>query len=93
MDERGEYREPVRMASMRPGGNQYEEVPQREMMMRAASMRPAGREGNVVIDELGRRREYLPVEQPRYRVVEPEEQRYLDSQGREVVTQRTVQRY
>ena len=93
VDERGEYREPPRMASVRPSANQYEEASPRESMMRASSVRPAAREGNVVIDEFGRRREYLPAEQPRYRVMEPEEQRYVDSHGREVITQRTVQRY
>ena len=93
MDERGEYREPPRMTSLRPAPSQYEEASPREPMMRASSVRPAGREGNVVIDEFGRRREYLPVEQPRYRVMEPEEPRYVDAQGREVTMQRAVQRY
>ena len=93
MDERTEYREPPRMASARPGASQYEELQPREPLMRASSVRPAGREQNVVLDEFGRRREYLPVEQPRYRVVEQEEPRYVDSQGREVTMQRTVQRY
>jgi hypothetical protein len=93
VDERGEYREPVRMASLRPSNTQYEELQPREPMMRASSVRPADREANVVIDEFGRRREYLPVEQPRYRVMEPEEQRYVDPQGREVTVQRSAQRY
>ena len=92
VDERPEYREPMRMSSMRPV-SQYEEMPQREPV-RATSVRPGGREGNVVVDEFGRRREYLPVEQPRYRVMEQEDQpRYVDAQGREMTMQRSVQRY
>jgi hypothetical protein len=89
VNERGEYQEPLRMASVRPSGYPYDDGQPRETV-RAASVRPAPREGTVVVDEQGRRREYLPVEQPRYRVVEPEEMRYIDAQGREV---RTVQRY
>ena len=46
------------------------------------------------------RREYMQVEQPRYRVVEPEP-RYVDEQGREIIMmdgardgrQHVVQRY
>ena len=82
VDER-EYREPIRMASARP---QYEEMP-RESMARASSVRPV-----TVDDRLQPRREHLPAEQPRYRVVEPGE-RYYDSQGREVIPQGSVQRY
>jgi hypothetical protein len=88
MDERGDFRDQVRLGSIRPVGNQYEELP-REGIMRASSVRPPAREGTGFVDE---RREYVPMEQPRYRVVEPEE-RYYDSQGREVITQRAVQRY
>lgn len=93
IDERTEYREPPRTASVRPIAPQYEGVQPREPAMRGSSVRPAGREGNVVLDEFGRRREYLPVEQPRYRVMEQEEPRYVDAQGREVTMQRSVQRY
>ncbi len=91
--ERSDYRDPPRMASVRPIDSQYEEVQPRESMVRASSVRPIGREGHVVLDEFGRRREYLPVEQPRYRVMQQEEPRYVDSQGREVTMQRTLQRH
>jgi hypothetical protein len=93
VEERNEFREPVRMTSVRPSGPQYEDSLIREPVARASSVRPVGREGNVVIDEFGRRREYLPMEQPRYRVMEAEEPRYVDSQGREVIPQRSMQRY
>ena len=82
VDER-EYREPIRTSSARP---QYEEI-SRESMARASSVRPAAMD-----DRLQPRREYLPAEQPRYRVMEPGE-RYYDSLGREVIPQGTVQRY
>ncbi|KAJ9658700.1 hypothetical protein H2198_003578 [Neophaeococcomyces mojaviensis] len=96
-----DLRPPVRMSSVRPPPSQYEEQPVMQMVPRAASVRP-GREGSVFVDDRGSiRREYLPVEQPRYRVVEPEPQpRYVDAQGREVIPtghddggMRYVQRY
>lgn len=104
-DHPADFRPPVRMASVRPPPSQYEEQPVMQMMPRAASVRP-GREGSVFVDDrVSVRREYLPVEQPRYRVLEPEGQphvqpRYVDAQGREVLPQpqqdggvRYVQRY
>ncbi|KAK5954614.1 hypothetical protein OHC33_004336 [Knufia fluminis] len=90
-DHPGDFRPPVRMASVRPPPSQYEEQPSMQIMPRAASVRP-GREGSVFIDDRANvRREYLP-EQPRYRVMEPEPQmqaqpRYVDAQGREVLPQ------
>ena len=90
MDDRGDFREPVRMGSVRPAGNQYEELP-REGMIRASGVRPVARDGNGFADDRSQMR-YVSIEQPRYRVVEPEERHY-DAQGREVITQRPVQRY
>lgn len=69
-DERSEFREPVRMGSVRPMA-QYEELP-REAGIRAASVRPGGREAA-----------FMP-EQPRYRTVEQPGQRYFDEHGREI---------
>ena len=90
MDDRVDFREPVRMGSVRPVGNQYEELP-REGMTRASSVRPLPRESNGFADERAGTR-YVSMEQPRYRVVEPGE-RYYDAQGREVITQGPAQRY
>jgi len=104
-DHPAEFRPPARMASVRPAPSQYEEQPAMQMMPRPASVRP-GRESSAFVDDRQSvRREYLPLEQPRYRVVEPEPQmqpqpRYVDAQGREIVPQpqqdggvRYVQRY
>ena len=104
-DHAADFRPPARMASVRPPPSQYEEQPAMQMMPRAASVRP-GRESSAFVDDRPSvRREYLPVEQPRYRVVEPEPQmqpqpRYVDAQGRDFVPQpqqeggvRYVQRY
>ncbi|KAI1612676.1 hypothetical protein EDD36DRAFT_437455 [Exophiala viscosa] len=99
-DDRPEYREPIRMASVRPPETRYEEVQPMEMMTRPQSVRPVAREGSVFHDRAPVSHEYLPVEQPRYRAVEPE-QRYYDAQGREIITmdgtmdgrQRIVERY
>ncbi|KAK5074691.1 hypothetical protein LTR51_003090 [Lithohypha guttulata] len=78
-----EIRPPPRMASVQPQAQasyapvQYEEVPPRQLMPRATSVRPAPpqqREGSVFVDERASvRREYLPMEQSqpsRYRVIE-----------------------
>lgn len=91
MDDRGEFREPVRMGSVRPEARQYEEMQPRETVIRASSVRPSGREGAMIVDQP--RRDYLPVEQPRYRVVEQPGERYYDEHGREVITQKTMQRF
>jgi hypothetical protein len=91
VDDRSEYREPVRMGSVRPEARQYEDMQPRETIMRASSVRPAGREGMMMGDQL--RREYLPVEQPRYRVLEQPAERYYDEQGREIISQKTMPRY
>jgi hypothetical protein len=100
-DERTEFREPMRMSSVRPAASRYEESHPVEMFTRGQSVRAAAREGSVFVDDRSRvRQEYLPAEQPRYRAVEPEK-RYLDAQGREVITldgaldgrQRVVERY
>lgn len=91
VDDRTEFREPVRMSSVRPEARPYEDMQRRETMMRASSVRPIGREGPMVADQL--RREYLPMEQPRYRLVEQAGERYYDDQGREIITQKTMQRY
>lgn len=74
VDDRVELREPVRMSSVRPPAP-YEEMA-REAMVRATSVRPAGRESV-----------YMPAEQPRYRVEQPG-QRYFDEHGREIIMQR-----
>jgi len=96
-----DLRPPVRVSSVRPLPSQYEEQAIAHMVSRAPSVRP-GREGSVFVDDRGSiRRDYLPIEQPRYRVVEPEPQpRYVDAQGREVIPTghddggvRYVQRY
>ncbi|ETN42506.1 uncharacterized protein HMPREF1541_01663 [Cyphellophora europaea CBS 101466] len=86
VDDRGEFREPVRMGSARPEARPYEEMQPRGMAARASSVRPGAREGTMLVDQP--RREYLPVEQPRYRMVEHPSGRYFDEQGREIITQR-----
>ena len=100
-DERTEFREPMRMASVRPPASRYEESHPVEMFTRGQSVRPAAREGSVFVDDRSRlRQEYVPAEQPRYRAVE-REKRYFDAQGREVIAmdggmdgrQRVVERY
>ena len=84
MDDRAEFQEPIRMSSVRPSAARYEEVRPSEMISRGPSVRPVARESSVFIDDRSQvRREYMPVEQPRYRVVKPEE-RYFDAQGRVV---------
>ncbi|KPI41081.1 uncharacterized protein AB675_7915 [Cyphellophora attinorum] len=75
LDDRSGFREPVRMGSVRPMP-QYEDAP-REPVMRAASVRPVGREPV-----------YAPIDQPRYRVAEQPGQRYFDEHGREIIMQR-----
>lgn len=100
-DERPDYREPIRMGSVRPPDSRYEEIQPLEMMSRPQSVRPVGREGSVFVHERAPvSHEYVPSEQPRYRAVVPE-QRYYDPQGREIITldgttdgrQRVVERY
>ena len=100
-DERSEFREPVRMASVRPAASRYDEPQPVEMTPRGQNVRPVAREGSVFLDDRPRvRHEYLPAEQPRYRAVEPEK-RYFDAQGREIITldgsmegsQRILERY
>ncbi|KIX97357.1 uncharacterized protein Z520_06809 [Fonsecaea multimorphosa CBS 102226] len=86
-DERTEFREPVRMGSVRPPpALRYEEPLPVEFVTRGQSTRPVGREGSVFVDD---RRpvlsEYVPVEQPRYRPMEPE-RRYVDAEDRERLT-------
>ncbi|KIW94933.1 uncharacterized protein Z519_04913 [Cladophialophora bantiana CBS 173.52] len=101
-DERTEFREPVRMGSARPPpALRYEEAQPMEVATRNQSMRPVGREGSVFVDD--RRAvlpEYVPVEQARYRPMEPE-RRYVDAEDRERLTmdgsmdgrQRVMERY
>ncbi|KAK5445333.1 hypothetical protein LTS15_010114 [Exophiala xenobiotica] len=85
-DERSDFREPVRMGSVRPPGTRYDEVQQGAMMARPQSVRPVAREGSVFAHDRPQvSHEYMAAEQPRYRAVEPE-QRYFDAQGREVIT-------
>lgn len=100
-DERTEFREPIRMSSVRPVASRYEGSQPMEMYTRGQSVHPATRAGSVFVDDRSRvRQEYLPAEQPRYRAVESEK-RYYDAQGREVVSvdgsmdgrQRVVERY
>ncbi|KAK5045658.1 hypothetical protein LTR84_009027 [Exophiala bonariae] len=84
-DDRAEFREPIRMSSVRPVASRYEESRPVEMLTRGQSVRPAAREGSVFVDDRPRvHQEYLPIEQPRYRAVEPEK-RFFDAQGREVI--------
>ena len=86
-DERTEYHEPVRMASVRPPTTRYEAAPPPvDMISRGQSVRPPiGREGSVFIDDrTGARHEYVPAESVRYRAVEPEK-RYIDAHGREII--------
>lgn len=84
-DERTEFREPIRMSSVRPAASRYEDSRPVEMLTRGQSVRPAAREGSVFIDDGSRiHQEYLPAEQSRYRAVEPEK-RFFDAQGREVI--------
>merc|ERR1712000_352073 len=84
-DERSDFREPVRMGSVRPPVTRYEEVQPVAMMARPQSVRPVAREGSVFAHDRPQvSHEYMAAEQPRYRAVEPE-QRYYDAQGREVI--------
>ncbi len=84
-DERSDFREPVRMGSVRPPVTRYEEVQPGAMMARPQSVRPVAREGSVFAHDRPQvSHEYMAAEQPRYRAVEPE-QRYYDAQGREVI--------
>lgn len=100
-----EYRPSPRISSVRPQPvpsqipGRYEELPARQVVPRAASVRPGPqyREGSSFIDDRApTRHEYLPTEpgkQPHYRVVEQPQYeqdlqpvpRYIDSQGREVI--------
>ena len=88
-DHPNEFGPPPRIATVRPPLSQYDEQPAMQIMPRAASVRP-GRDASIFVDDrASTRREYLPVEQPRYRVVEPDPQmqqrpRYVDAQGREI---------
>jgi hypothetical protein len=79
-----EYRTPIRMGSVRPAP-QYEDMQTRETLIRASSVRPGVREGTMLLDQP--RREYMPVEQPRYRTVDRPTERYFDEQGREIIMQ------
>lgn len=84
-----EERLPVRMASVRPPPSRYEDQP--IIQNSPSTVRLGPREGTVFVDDRASiRREYLPVEQPRYQVVDnenmpPPQLRYVDSQGREVM--------
>ncbi|EXJ76911.1 hypothetical protein A1O3_10068 [Capronia epimyces CBS 606.96] len=85
-DERPDFREPARMGSVRPPAMRYEEPQPMEMMTRAQSVRPAVHGRSVFLD--GRQpvgHEYVPAEQARYRVVEPDE-RFMDAPDREMET-------
>ena len=101
-DERLEYREPVRMSSVRPPPvSRYEDAQPMETIARGQSVRPVARPGSVFVDT---RRpiapEYVPAAEPRYRAMEPE-RRYVDAEGREVIQmdgsvdgrQRIMERY
>ena len=83
-DEETEFREPVRIGSVRPpAATRYEEPPPLEMMPRGQSARTiGGREGSV----FGRAPapEYMPMAEPRYRAMEPE-RRYVDIGGTEII--------
>ncbi|RMD42274.1 hypothetical protein DV735_g2841, partial [Chaetothyriales sp. CBS 134920] len=76
VDERPEFRETVRVGSVRLGGSQYEDM-RRDGIVRASSVRPPAVE--YVDDRVQTR--YVTTEQPRYRIVEPEE-RYYEAQSR-----------
>ena len=80
-----EFREPVRIGSVRPPpATRYEDPHPLETMTRGQSVRLV-REGSVFVDN---RRplapEYMPAAEPRYRPMEPEK-RYIDAQGREII--------
>ncbi|EXJ81787.1 hypothetical protein A1O1_07852 [Capronia coronata CBS 617.96] len=83
-DEQSDFRDPLRMGSVRPPAMRYEESQPMEMMSRAQSVRPVMRERSVFVEgrpSVGHR--YVPAEEPRYRVVEPH-MRYLDAPDREM---------
>ncbi|KAG9782011.1 hypothetical protein KCU88_g3377, partial [Aureobasidium melanogenum] len=87
-DERSDFREPMRMGSVRPPAVRYEEAQPMEMITRAQSVRPTGRpvvrERSVLMESRGGpSHRYLPPEQARYRVVEREE-RYLAGPDRDM---------
>ena len=70
VDDRLAPREAVRMSSVRPGANRYDERP--EMIQRVQSVRPEGREMSVFVDDRPQvRHEYVPVERPMYEVRRP----------------------
>ena len=70
IDDRIASRETVRMSSVRPGANRYDE--RAEMIRRVQSVRPEGREMSVFVDDRPQlRREYVPVERPMYEVRRP----------------------
>jgi hypothetical protein len=84
-DERADFREPVRVGSVRPApAPRYEEVPPMEMIPRGQSVRPVAREGSVFMDRAPLAPAYTPVADARYRTMEPE-RRYIDADGREIV--------
>lgn len=83
-DEHPDFREPLRMGSVRPTTMRYEEPQPVEMMTRAQSVRPVVRERSVFVESRGPvGHRYLPAEEPRYRVMEPDV-RYLDAPDREM---------
>lgn len=85
-DDRPEFREPVRMGSVRPPVVRYEEPQPMEMLSRGQSARAVAREGSIFADD--RRAvgpEYVPAQHPRYRAAEPQEKRYFDAEGREII--------
>lgn len=84
-DERPDFREPVRMGSVRPTSIRYEEAPAAQMMTRSQSVRPGAREGSYFVhDRPPVSNEYGPPEQSRYHAPEPEPRHY-DAQGREII--------
>lgn len=86
VDDRGEFREPVRMGSVRPPPSRYEEQPLSQSS-RVASVHPAARQGSVFVeDRLPGRPEYAPT--PQYQIME-RPSRYFDAQGREIIMEGT----
>lgn len=85
-DERSEFREPIRMGSVRPPASRYEEIASADMMARGQPLRLGPRDGSVFVDARPQvSHEYVPGDPARYRIVEAEK-RYFDGPGREVVS-------
>ncbi|KAK6385609.1 hypothetical protein LTS17_001179 [Exophiala oligosperma] len=84
-DERPDFREPVRMGSVRPPSMRYEEAPTAQMMTRSQSVRPGAREGSYFPhDRPPVSHEYGPPELSRYHAPEPEPRHY-DAQARDLM--------